>query len=88
MLPLTFVKSGDFVKIIKINGKDEVKKHLSDLGFVDGTICPVISSHNGDIILSVKDSRLAVTKDMADRVMIDIVEKKDYMKTQKELVAK
>ena len=62
MLPLTFVKTGDLAKVIKVNGRDNVKKHLADLGFVDGTIVNVISSHDGDIILNVKDSRLAVTR--------------------------
>ena len=78
MLPLTFVKTGDYAKVIKVNGKDSVKKHLSDLGFVDGTIVNVISSHDGDIILNVKDSRLAVTKEMSDKIMIELVEKKLY----------
>lgn len=81
MLPLTLVKSGEFVKIVKVNGKDEAKKHLNDLGFVEGTVCAVISSHSGDIILNVKDSRLAVTKEMADRIMIDMVDKIDFVKS-------
>ena len=82
MLPLTFVKTGDLAKVIKVSGRDNVKKHLADLGFVDGTIVNVISSHDGDIILNVKDSRLAVTKEMADRIMIDMVDKVDYMKAK------
>lgn len=85
MLPLTYVKSGDFVKILKVNGKDDARKHLNDLGFVEGTICAVISSHSGDIILNVKDSRLAVTREMADRIMIDIVDKIDYSKSLNEI---
>lgn len=80
MLPLTFVKTGDIAKVIKVSGKDVVKKHLSDLGFVDGTIVNVISSHDGDIILNVKDSRLAVTREMADKIMIELVDRKDLVK--------
>ena len=80
MLQLTFVKTGDVVKIRKVTGKDDIKKHLNDLGFVEGSICSVISSINGDIILNVKDSRLALTKEMADKIMIDIGEKKDLIK--------
>ena len=72
MLPLTLVKTGDLAKVIKVNGRDNVKKHLADLGFVDGTIVNVISSHDGDIILNVKDSRLAVTREMADKIMIEL----------------
>ena len=82
MLPLTFVKTGDMAKVIKVNGKDTVKKHLADLGFVDGTFVNVISSHDGDIILNVKDSRLAVTKEMADKVMIELVDRKDLIKAK------
>ena len=82
MLPLTFVKTGDLVKVIKVNGRDNVKKHLADLGFVDGTIVNVISSHDGDIILNVKDSRLAVTREMADKVMIELVDRKDLLKAK------
>ena len=82
MLPLTFVKTGDMAKVIKVNGRDNVKKHLADLGFVDGTIVNVISSHDGDIILNVKDSRLAVTKEMADKIMIELVDRKDLLKAK------
>ena len=82
MLPLTFVKTGDFAKVIKVSGKDNVKKHLADLGFVDGTIVNVISSHGGDIILNVKDSRLAVTREMADKIMIELVDRKDLLKAK------
>lgn len=82
MLPLTFVKTGDLAKVIKVSGKDNVKKHLADLGFVDGTIVNVISSHDGDIILNVKDSRLAVTREMADKIMIELVDRKDLLKAK------
>ena len=82
MLPLTFVKTGDLAKVIKVGGKDNVKKHLSDLGFVDGTIVNVISSHDGDIILNVKDSRLAVTKEMADKIMVELVDRQDLIKAK------
>ena len=47
---------------------------------MDGTIVNVISSHDGDIILNVKDSRLAVTREMADKIMIELVDKKDIVK--------
>lgn len=77
MLPLSFVKSGDIVKVVKVNGLATAKKHLEDLGFVAGTIVHIISSHDGDIILNVKDSRLAITKEMAEKVMIDISSEKD-----------
>ena len=52
MLPLTFVKTGDMAKVIKVNGRDNAKKHLADLGFVDGTIVNVISSPGSTSVLS------------------------------------
>lgn len=73
MIPLKFVKTGDTVKIIKINGDDSFRQHLKDLGFVNDTIANVITSHDGDVILNVKNSRLALTREMAGRIMIDIV---------------
>lgn len=81
MLPLTYVKPGDIVKIIKVNGNGNAKKHLNDLGFVNGTIGSVVSSHDGDIILNIKDSRLALTREMSDRIMIDITDEKEFLKT-------
>ncbi len=82
MLPLTYVKTGDMAKVLKVSGKDMVRKHLADLGFVDGAIVTVISSHDGDIILNVKDSRLAVTREMADKIMIELVDRKDLKKAK------
>ena len=52
---------------------DEIKKHLSNLGFVEGAVVNVISAHNGDLILNVKDSRLALTKEMTEKIMIEFV---------------
>ncbi|MBR1844606.1 MAG: ferrous iron transport protein A [Lachnospiraceae bacterium] len=82
MLPLTYVKTGDMAKVLKVSGKDMVRKHLADLGFVDGAIVTIISSHDGDIILNVKDSRLAVTREMADKIMIELVDRKDLIKAK------
>ena len=81
MLPLTFVKTGDIVKIMKVSGKDDTKRHLNDLGFVEGAVLTVISSHNGDVILNVKDSRLALTREVADKVMINLADKSDLIKS-------
>ncbi|HOO61054.1 MAG TPA: FeoA family protein [Bacillota bacterium] len=70
MMPLTMAKTGDTVIIRKITGKDEVRQHLAELGFVvDGTVT-VISEIAGNLILKVKDSRIALDKTMANRIMI------------------
>lgn len=70
MMPLTMARSGDTVTIRKITGKDEVRHHLAELGFVvDGTVT-VVSEIAGNLILQVKDSRIALDKTMANRIMI------------------
>ena len=82
MLPLAIVKTGDLAKVLKVGGNTTTKKRLEELGFVVNTIVNVISSHNGDIILNVKGSRLAVTKEMAERIMIELVDREDLLKAK------
>ena len=70
LMPLTVARPGETVTIRKITGKDEVRQHLAELGFVvDGTVT-VVSEIAGNLILQVKDSRIALDKSMANRVMI------------------
>jgi ferrous iron transport protein A len=70
MMPLTMARNGERVMIRKITGKDEVRQHLAELGFVvDGEVT-IISEISGNLILQVKDSRIAVDKSMANRIMI------------------
>jgi ferrous iron transport protein A len=70
MMPLTMAKVGETVTIRKITGKDEVRQHLAELGFVvDGNVT-VISELSGNLILQVKDSRIALDRSMANRIMI------------------
>lgn len=70
MMPLTLAKSGEMNYIRKITGKDEVRQHLAELGFVVGAGVTVVSEMNGNMILSVKDTRVALGKSMASRIMI------------------
>lgn len=70
MMPLAMVKTGDVVTIRKITGKDEVRQHLAELGFVVDETVTVVSEIAGNLILQVKDSRLALDKTMANRIMI------------------
>ena len=68
-MPLTMAKQGETVTIRKITGKDEVRQHLSELGFVvDGEVT-VVSELGGNLILQVKDSRIALDRSMANRIM-------------------
>ena len=70
MMPLTMAKAGDTVTIRKITGKDEVRLHLAELGFVvDGSVT-VVSEIAGNLILQVKESRIALDRTLANRVMI------------------
>ena len=70
MMPLGMANVGDTNIIRKITGKDEVRQHLAELGFVVGEQITVISEIGGNIILSVKDSRIALDKTMAMRIMV------------------
>ena len=63
-------KTGETVVIRKITGKDEVRQHLAELGFVVDSTITVVSEIAGNLILQVKDSRIALDKTMAMRIMI------------------
>ena len=69
-MPLTMAKPGETVVIRKITGKDEVRQHLAELGFVVDSPVTVVSEISGNLILQVKDCRIALDKTMANRVMI------------------
>lgn len=70
MMPLTMAKPGETFTIRKITGKDEVRQHLSELGFVVDVPVTVVSALAGNLILQIKDSRVALDKTMANRIMI------------------
>ena len=70
MLPLTMASKGEPVTIKKIGGKQETKKFLETLGFVVGGTITVVSEINGNMIVNVKDSRVAIGKDMANKIMV------------------
>ena len=69
-MPLAMAKPGETVVIRKITGKDEVRQHLAEFGFVVDSPVTVVSEISGNLILQVKDSRIALDKTMANRVMI------------------
>ena len=71
MMPLTLAQVGDVVTIRKITGKDEVRQHLAELGFVVDTELTVVTSLGGNLILQVRDSRVALDRSMAYRIMIE-----------------
>lgn len=70
MMPLTMAGAGETVTIRKITGKDEVRQHLAELGFVVDSEVRVVSVIAGNLIVQVKDSRVALDRSMANRIMI------------------
>ena len=70
MMPLSMAKTGETVTIRKITGKDEVRQHLAELGFVVDSEVTVVSEIAGNLILQVKDSRIALDRTMANRIMV------------------
>jgi len=70
MMPLGMANVGDAGIIRKITGRDEVRQHLAEMGFVIGEQVTVVSELGGNMILSVKDSRVALDKTMAMRILV------------------
>ena len=71
MMPLTMAKVGEPNTIKRIGGREETKKFLENLGFVTGGVVTVVSEISGNMILNVKDSRVALGKDMANKIMVN-----------------
>lgn len=69
-MPLTMAKAGENVTIQRITGKDEVRLHLAEMGFVVGETVTVVSEISGNLIIQVKDARIALDKSMAMRIMV------------------
>ncbi|MDD7411716.1 MAG: FeoA family protein [bacterium] len=70
MMPLGMASVGDVNIIKKINGRDDVRQHLAELGFVVGAEVTVVSELGGNLILNVKESRIALDKTMTMRIMV------------------
>lgn len=70
MMPLTLVNPGEENMIRKVGGNPQVRAHLENLGFVAGGNVTVISAIGGNLIVNVKDSRVAISKEMASKIMV------------------
>ncbi len=70
MMPLLMAKEGEPNIIKKVGGKEETRKFLENLGFVTGGVVTVVSEIKGNLIVNVKDSRIAIGKDMASKIMV------------------
>ncbi|MGN0327947.1 MAG: ferrous iron transport protein A [Lachnospira sp.] len=69
-MPLSMIDEGESSEIKRIGGKDETKRFLENLGFVVGVIVTVISKTSGNVIVNIKDSRIAIGKEMASKIMV------------------
>lgn len=69
-MPLTMTQTGQKMTIKKINGKDDTKLFLEKLGFVTGTDITIVSEMSGNVIVNVKDTRIAISKSMANRIIV------------------
>lgn len=70
MMPLSFADKSEEYIIKRVSGKPDIKKHLEDLGFVAGGIVSVVSENNGDLIVVVKGTRVAINREMAQKIYI------------------
>lgn len=70
MMPLSMARPGETNTIKKIAGRDQVRRHLGNMGFVEGENVTVVSELGGNMILCVKDTRIALDKAMASRIMV------------------
>jgi ferrous iron transport protein A len=69
-MPLTLLRMGDSAKIEKVKGKDSVKGHLAELGFTPGIEVKIVSKTSAGLIINIMDSRVALDKDMASRILV------------------
>ncbi|MBR4569383.1 MAG: ferrous iron transport protein A [Candidatus Riflebacteria bacterium] len=70
MMPLSMVSDGESFLIKKIMGKEEVRRFLENLGFVAGAEVSIVSKNCGNVIVQIKDSRVAISKEMAQKIIV------------------
>jgi len=68
-IPLTFLRAGERAQVIKVRGKDDVRHHLENLGFVAGAPVSVVSEHGGDLIVEVKGAQIALDRTAAQKII-------------------
>ncbi len=70
MMPLFLANTGEENIILRVGGSPEMKKHLEDLGFVAGGAVTVLNTISGNLIVKVKESRVAISREMAGKIMV------------------
>ena len=69
-MPLTMARQGEVASIKRVGGKEEIRRHLENMGFVPGTHGTLVSVNNGNVIVNVKEARVAISREMAGKIMI------------------
>ena len=69
-MPLTLAQAGQINAVKRIGGKEEVRRFLNSLGFIEGSEVMLISQNQGNVIVKVKESRVSISKEMARKIMI------------------
>ena len=70
MMPLTMATEGEVTSIKRVGGKEEIRRHLENMGFVPGANVTVVSINDGNVIVNVKETRVAISKEMANKIMV------------------
>lgn len=70
MVPILVAPRGEILIIKRVGGRDEMKKHLADLGFVAGAEISIVSDLDGNLIVNVKDARVAINKELASKIYV------------------
>jgi len=70
MMPLTLSDTGEEAVIKRLGGSPEMKKHLEDMGFTAGSVVTVMNTIGGNLIVKIKESRVAISKEMASRIFV------------------
>lgn len=69
-MPLTMMRTGEAGTIKRVGGKEEVRRFLESLGFVEGSDVKVVSETGGNVIVNIRESRVAISKEMANKIMV------------------
>ncbi len=70
MMPLMFAAPGDVCTIQRVGGSEQLRLHMEEMGFVPGTQVTVVNALGGNLIVNVKDTRVAISREMAGKIMI------------------
>ena len=77
MMPLSFAEVGEKNIIRRIGGQDDAKRHLNNLGFVEGSEVEIVTEAAGNMIVTVKETRIGISKEVANRIVVDALEDRE-----------